>query len=95
MRLEQTILANNALKNSNVSTKISAAIQKELRRDTDNITADGWAFIEEKAPQLIAVKIAMDFDASEFDSIDNKTVTDYLSDVIHEYEQTHANVRYY
>lgn len=95
MRIEQIILENRVLENTGLSAKITAAVQKELRNDTDSITADGWTFIEEKAPQLIAVKIATDFDANEFDSIDDRTITDYLSDVIREYEQTHANIRYH
>lgn len=75
----------------NIKNLIDAAIQNELRYEKDNITSDGWTFLEEKAPDLVLAKI----DSDDYETITADEIESLLQDVIYEYEQTHANIRYY
>lgn len=81
------------LNDENFAEKIDTVIQDELRYDTDSITSDGWDFLENKAPELIAQK-CIDEDA-EIDELTEEDIQNYLNDIITEYEQTHANIRYH
>ena len=74
--------------------RIDTAIQNELRYDTDNITNDGWKFLENEAPTLVLNKLHKDFE-DNMESITDEDISECLTIIITEYEQTHANIRYY
>lgn len=87
---------NDYLQNEDLQDLIEKAIQGELRYDKDNITTDGWAFLEEEAPQLILEAIEEDdLDEDEINNLTLENIEQYLGDIICEYEQIHANIRYY
>lgn len=81
--------------NDKLMSRIDSVIDEELRYDTDHITSDGWKFLENVAPVLIAEKIREDVDECDFGDLTVNDVKAYLNDVIHEYEQEHPNIRYY
>ena len=81
------------LKNERIAEYINNAIQSELRYQTDNITSEGWDFLEEKCPALIAEQIIASGD--DLDAVSESDVNSILQDLITEYEQTHPNIRYY
>lgn len=72
---------------------INKVIENELRYDKDFITSDGWDFLENEAPKLIEKK-CLD-NEEDIDDITDEDIQDYLNEIIYEYEQTHANIRYY
>lgn len=78
-----------------IETLIDNAIQNELSYDKDYITNDGWKFLENEAKEQTYNAILKDYDADEIDTVTSDDIESYLSEVIHEYEQTHANIRYY
>ena len=43
---------------------VNNVIQKELRHDTDNITANGWTFLDEECPPKLIEQL------SSFDEIE-------------------------
>ena len=79
----------------NLMDRIDDAIQNELRYDKDNITSEGWDFLEGTASSLVLEKIKENFDEDEYNEITNDDIEEYLSQVIFEYEQCYANIRYY
>lgn len=82
---------NNQLQEK-IEFMIDDVIQAELRYDTDYITNDGWNFLENIAPKKILENILKDED---FDDISKSDIENYLADIIFEYEQINANIRYY
>ena len=80
---------------ANIFHMIDRIIQKELHCDTDNITSEGWTFLESEAPGLIMDKIENEIDADEWKDIDEDVIWDYLDDVTSEYEQNNPNIRYH
>lgn len=81
------------LENEHIAGYIDNAIQSELRYETDNITSDGWNFLEEKCPVLIAKQIITSGD--NLDTVSESDVNSILQNLIAEYEQNHTNIRYY
>ncbi len=81
------------LENEHIAGYINNAIQSELRYETDNITSDGWNFLEEKCPVLIAKQIITSGD--DLNAVSESDVNSILQNLITEYEQTHPNIRYY
>lgn len=81
------------LADEEIEETINEVIQNELRHNTDNITPEGWTFLEEQCPMLIAQKIIDD--EYDLDELSEDDISNILQDVIEEYEQTHANIRYY
>jgi hypothetical protein len=78
-----------------IETLIDNAIQSELSYDKDYITNDGWEFLENEAKEQTYNAILKDYDDDDIDTITSDAIESYLSEVIYEYEQTHANIRYY
>lgn len=82
---------------------IDAVIQKELHYETDNITKEGWHFLENDAPALIKAKIKenFDFDGEVIDknSSHRELISGYvdniLQTVINDYEDSHPPIRSY
>ena len=61
---------------------IDDCAQSELRYETDNITNDGWDYIENTAPIKCFEKIRENLDDDEINSIDKETVEKYFNEVI-------------
>ena len=78
-----------------ISDLIDTVIQTELAYDKDYITNDGWNFLENDAKEQTYNALLKDYDEDELDTITANNIEPYLSAVICEYEQTHANIRYY
>ncbi len=77
---------------------IAAAIDDECGYEKDNITAVGWYFLQNEAPDIIFDKISLDYVAGDFDSINdiNEDVAySYLQSEINDYEEEHGNIRSY
>ena len=87
------ITPEQILENEHIAGYIDNAIQSELRYETDNITSDGWNFLEEKCPVLIAKQIITSGD--NLDTVSESDVNSILQDLIAEYEQNHPNIRYH
>lgn len=87
---------NEVLKET-LENKIDYAIQCELSYQKDNITSEGWNFLEEKAPALVMAKLtkSCDDDENELSELTHEDVVAALTEIITEYEQTHANIRYF
>ena len=75
--------------------RIDKAIQNELRYDKDYITSEGWSFLEGTASSLVLEKIKEVYDEDELDDLTDDDIEEYLSQIIFEYEQCYANIRYY
>jgi len=76
------------------SEEMDLAVQSELGYDSDNLTSDGWDFLEYEASELI-LKCLAKLDDTELDDITQEDINEILSKIISEYEQTHSNIRYY
>ena len=76
-----------------IDNMIDKAIQKELCFETDNITSNGWDFLENSASEYIWSFIKEDFEEDEFEMVTEKVIADYLDDAIYEYEKKHPNIR--
>lgn len=83
---------------------INEVIQNELKYSSDNITNEGWSFLENEAPTLVKQKILERFEnldldekelKEELESFTLEHVQECLNDVICEYEQTHGNIHDY
>lgn len=74
---------------------IADVIQKELQYDTDYITDDGWNFLENEAKEQVLRKIEGAYAKEDISEVKMDDVKKHLADVIYEYEQAHANIRYY
>lgn len=80
---------------ANLTERIDNAIQEELRYDKDYITSEGWTFLEEIANGLVLEKIKENYEESQYDEVSDDDIEEYLNQVIFEYEQCYANIRYY
>ena len=74
---------------------IEAAIEDELKYNTDYITNIGWKFLEEEAPKKILENIIEDDLGNDLKEINKSDIQIYLQDIINEYEHSHSNIRYY
>ena len=81
---------------AHVEIIVNNVIQKELRYDTDNITADGWTFLDEECPPKLIEKLSSNDDINTMSDEEIYELTrNLLSDMTKEYEMTHPNIRYY
>lgn len=79
-----------------IDTLIYKAIQNELSYQTDYIANDGWAFLEDKAKELIYEKIKEDYDEDEIEELEElelRHIESYLADVIYDYEENNPPIR--
>ena len=61
---------------------INEAVQRELRFDTDHLTADGFSFIENEAPALVMKKILVDILPTQNEADIHTPAAMYLSDYV-------------
>ena len=85
---------NQISENTKIASMIDTAIQDELRYATDNITKEGWQFLEEDCSTLLTKEIA-ELELEEIDSLSKSEIADMLRKLISEYEQRNANIRYF
>ena len=66
---------------------LDECVQKELRHDNDNITREGWQFIEEQAPEFAKELIREDFSDDEIaEGLTEGTLEEYFNEALSQSE---------